>query len=638
MPRKAPAYQLFTIRLILAWGILFSFVTIFIYWLGLYGPFLLDDLQSIIPTQIKHFSWTNLISVSLQNETGPLGRPLSTFTLALNGLLFGNNAFYFKAVNLVLHLLNGIAVGIFVYLIVSFLPKRRNLALATTLLTTYVWLIHPLQVSTVLYVVQRMTQISTLFTVIGLNLYLIGRLRQITRQNHWLIFILISFLCFFPLSVLSKETGLLFPWYVFCLEYFILKFRCPTQRQKFTLVHFHRFLSLSLILLALLYFYYKIPTYFALYSERDLTLISRLLTESKVLVFYLSLILKPRLSDMGLYHDDFAVSYELDSAVLLSMGLLLSMLFCIAYCRRRAPIIAFGLAWFLISQVIESTFIPLELVFEHRNYLALLGIVLIPCYYFVQLIKSKQSGVKVALLGGALGILTVLTLLTFFRTLGWSSNVSFLYEASIYHPLSARTHIELSNWELTQKNYPRAINELQKAASLQPNNIGIVLHQILIGCQTQDVKTELYEQAEHKIKKAAITPYTIMVLDQLVQNIVMKECVAVSKKHIETIIQNGISNPTLRYKPLYQAVLYHLEAGIAFSEGNIPHCLALLMKSYQTYPHRLDPLIQKATIEWSYQLYQDANATREIIQKNRLSIKAPHDKIQALDKLFDSRK
>lgn len=638
MPRKAPAHTFISPRLVLAWGVIFSVITLLIYYLGLYGPFLLDDLQSITPTQIKHFSWANLVSVSLQNETGPLGRPFSTFTLALNGLLFGNNAFYFKAVNLILHLLNAIAVGIFVYLIVSLLPKRRNLAIATALLTTYVWLIHPLQVSTVLYVVQRMTQLSTLFTLIGLNFYLTGRLRQITRQKYWLTFILISFLCFFPLSVLSKETGLLFPWYVFCLEYFILKFACPTQQQKFTLIHFHRILSLLLILAALLYFYYKMPTYFALYSERDLTLISRLLTESKVLVFYLSLILKPKLSDMGLYHDDFAVSYELDNAVLLSMGVLLSILFCIFYCRRRAPIIAFGLAWFLISQVIESTFIPLELVFEHRNYLAILGIVLIPCYYFVKLIISKQSMLKITLLGGALGILTILTLLTFFRSLGWSSNVSFLYEASHYHPQSARTHIELSNWELTQKNYPRAINELQKASSLQPNNIGILLHQILIGCRTQEIKTELYPQVEHKIKNAAITPYTIMVLDQLVQNIVIKECLAVNKQHMKTIIQNGIANPTLRYKPLYKAVLYHLEAGIAFSEGDIPQCLALLMKSYQTYPQRLDPLIQKATIEWSYQLYQDAQTTREIIEKNRLSIKAPHDKIQALDKLFDSRK
>ncbi len=51
------------------------------YWPGLYGPFFLDDLQTITPAKIESFSLRNLIEVSLQNDTGPLGRPLSVATL-----------------------------------------------------------------------------------------------------------------------------------------------------------------------------------------------------------------------------------------------------------------------------------------------------------------------------------------------------------------------------------------------------------------------------------------------------------------------------------------------------------------------------------------------------------------------------
>lgn len=637
MLRKAPSYKPLSIGLVLFFSLLFCLITILIYWPGLYGPFLLDDMQSIAPTQMERFSWSNLISVSLQNQTGPLGRPLSVFTLALNSLILGHAPFYFKAVNLSLHLLCGLSLGIFVYLIISLMPRDRNIAVPTALLMVFVWLIHPLHVSTVLYVVQRMTQLSTLFILLGLNTYLYGRIRLLTHQKYWLWYILISFIVFFPLAVFSKETGLLFPWYVFCIEYFILKFRCLTEKQRFNLIHFNRIISLTLILGALVYFYYKIQIYFAIFHEKDLTLISRLLTESKVLLFYLSLIFRPILSAMGLYHDDFPISDTLDQSVILSISILIIFIFCIFYCRRQAPIISFGLAWFLVSHSIESTFLPLELVFEHRNYLAMIGVLLIPCYYLNYFLSYRFGKIKLMIIASTIMLILMLGSLTALRSIGWSSTENFLKEANVYHPKSARTHIETSNILLNAKKYDLAIDELNKALELQPNNVGILLHKILIGCQTESVSAQDYKLAESKIKSSTITPYSLMVLNQLVQNMVNQQCSAVSSDRIEQILQSAINNPTLTYRTQYKAILYHLEAGISLFKGNIPLCLALLMKSYEANPQRIEPLIQKAIIEFNHNQFENAQATRALIEQSAHTIRAPADKIQKLDTLLHSR-
>lgn len=600
-----------------------------LFWPGLHGPFLLDDLQNI-NIENTRLSWSDLISDSLQNESGPIGRPLSVFSFLLNGFIFGSDPFYYKAVNLAIHLLCGFFVSLFVYLVIIQLPKQRQFAYSTALLTALLWLIHPLQVSTVLYAVQRMTQLSALFTLIGLSAYIYGRQAQ---QKY----IYLSLLFFFPLAVLSKETGLLFPFYLFIIEYFILDFRCQTPERKFYLVHAYRIVCLLAILGGLFYFYQHLPQFFSIYHEKDLSLISRLLTESRVLTFYLSLIVQPQLSRMGLYHDDFIASYSVDSAVLLSICLLSAMLICIFYCRRRAPIVAFGLAWFFVSHMIESTVIPLELVFEHRNYLALVGILLIPSYYFVVFHSSAKKYTKILITLLIATLILFISFLTFVRCVNWSSASLFLREAYLDHPTSTRLHIDMANGYATQNDYSAAIKELDKAEQLQPYNIGILLNKILIRCQDHGVPEALYKEIENKIKSAPLSPYPMLALDQIVDKKFHGLCPAVKLDEIETMIKNALINPNLQYKPLYRAMLYHLYAGVALIKNDVTLCRVLLLQSYQSYPKRLDPLIKKATIEWHYKLYQEAQETRAFIQQHDHFFNAPRQKLRELDHLLESR-
>src|SRR5690606_5451195 len=78
------------------------------------------------------------------------------------------------------------------------------------------WLLHPLLVSTVLYAVQRMAQLSTFFTLLALLAWLKARTADKPRSFYffgWFVMPAMSLL-----AMLSKENGALLPLYFLLLE------------------------------------------------------------------------------------------------------------------------------------------------------------------------------------------------------------------------------------------------------------------------------------------------------------------------------------------------------------------------------------------------------------------------------------
>ena len=96
------------------------------------------------------------------------------------------------------------------------------------------WLCAPLLASTVLYVIQRMAQLATLFLLAGLLCYVMGRQRQVGGQpRRGLALLLGGFVVFWPLAVLSKENGLLFPLLALVVETFVFRFRGTVATRRF---------------------------------------------------------------------------------------------------------------------------------------------------------------------------------------------------------------------------------------------------------------------------------------------------------------------------------------------------------------------------------------------------------------------
>lgn len=606
-------------------------LTAILYLPGLSGPFLLDDQESIEPARLDSFSLSQWLAVSLANETGPMGRPATIATFALTHLFFGPEPYAYKAINLIIHLLSGLMIFLLFSQILSIINKPKY-SFPVSFLATILWLIHPIQVSTVLYAVQRMTGLSTLFMLLGLLCYLKGRIRFNGYQKYGITLIIIGYLVFFPLAMLSKETGVLFPFYAFTIEWLILKFKGRDRLTSNRIKHLQIIFCLMIILAALLYYWANLPYFLERFAEKNMSLSDRLITQSLVIWMYLKMLLFPRLADMGLYQDDFKLITQFNLSTLLSLFGIIALLVTLFKARFRAPILAFSIAWFLTSQLLESTILPLELMFEHRVYLGAAAIFLLIAYYFWDMAVRLTLRLKMLMAVAGIMVLSLMAFMTYQRIQAWSSADDFLRMEALYHPTSPRVQIELANWLLKKKQYILALDALSDAQSLQPFNAGIALHQLLIYCQADHTPASRYEYTATILRNSAITPYVIRAFDAIVSNMFHQKCQGLDKNEVIKLIDIALANPFLKHKPLYRATLYHLKAGIVLSQKKLPETLILLKKSYETHPKRLSPLIEKARLEINANLISEAQQTVYTIRTHETRYLPEHKEIEAIQK------
>ncbi len=344
---------------------------------GLSGPFIFDDIPNLSPLGEHRYldDWTRARLFTFSGE-GVLGRPISLASFLLDDTVWPSAPYSFKYTNLLIHLLNGLLVFWLVWLLAQAHPSlagqgHRQLLLAA--LTSLAWLLHPLQSSTVFYVIQRMAELAALFTLAGLITYVKWRLRERTGLRSY-FFLTSSLALWGGLALFSKENGALLVFYLVVLEYAYFRpiARHPGPRGHAIWAPLILIVPALLLLTAIL----VLGLQSAAHGFRsEFSLGERLLSETRVLVDYLTMIVAPRLSELGLFHDGYAVSEDwfTPPATLLSALFLLGLV-ALAIVKRRAwPLFAFAVAWFFAAHAMESTVLPLELYFEHRNYLAILG-------------------------------------------------------------------------------------------------------------------------------------------------------------------------------------------------------------------------------------------------------------------------
>jgi len=351
-----------------------------VFWPALAGPWLLDDVKlqdGITAIQTGGFAelsgarWKEYLFI----DPAGVGRPLAMATLAANAL-FSDQPAAFKAVNLVLHLGTGSLILLFVRLLARTRYPRRSADLLA-LVVALAWTLHPLQVSTVAYVVQRMTILSALFCVWALLLYGRRRLAEMAngRPTPWMAWL--PPLAILPaLALLGKENGALLPVLLGTLEMTLFRLRGSTPTRRLLTGYFG--LTLVLVLGAALWLLLVPGATAAGYSGRAFDMGERLLTEARVVTLYVGQILLPRLGDMPFFYDGLPYSTGwLAPPTTLVCALFLLALFALGLgLIPRRPLAAFGILFFFAGHLMESTLLPLELAFEHRNYLPSLGLIL----------------------------------------------------------------------------------------------------------------------------------------------------------------------------------------------------------------------------------------------------------------------
>ncbi|QQP98503.1 hypothetical protein [Lysobacter enzymogenes] len=430
-------------------------LTVFVYWTGLSGPFMFDDLPNLNPVQNwlnGEMSWQ---SVMLDNQSGMLGRPVSMASFLLSAELGGHTPFAYKLGNLLIHLLCGL-VG-WQVLRRALREDGRLQANADLLaaIAVSLWLLHPIHVSTVLYSVQRMAQLSTLFVLLSLWTYLTARRQLIeNRVGKATLSLFVLFPAFFIAGLLSKENAAVAP--ALCLVFELAYFLGRTEHRRVRQAFFGVFLALP-ALGAVAILASSPGRLLGGYWERDFTLTERLLTQSRALMDYVGTLLLPRTPLLGLYTDDFVPSTGLLSpaTTLLSLLALLVISGGAIALRKRAPTFFAGWFFFLVAHGVESSILGLELYFEHRNYLPAFGLILavigltslIPHDIPTNIFKPRTLGLLVA--GG-------LALSFAFATGGrarvWQAEDTILAQGLKFHPDSMRAQLLRATHALQQAN------------------------------------------------------------------------------------------------------------------------------------------------------------------------------------------
>jgi hypothetical protein len=418
-----------------------------IYYPGLSGGFVFDDLSNItfLPAiAINELSWDSLKNAALSMD----GRPIARASFGLNHLASGFDPYYFKIVNIVVHCINALLVfAVALQLLKQQMKtsKSSNDGSRATLIALAIslcWALHPVNLTSVLYIVQRMNSLSALFVLAGMLSYINGRMALvISPLKGWLLMAASIFL-FLPLAWYSKENGILLPVFLFIIEVTIFRFRGLEGQQRIGLYLFHLLFVVLPSILALIYIFQHAAMFQAGYGNRHFNMEERLLTEPRVLWLYIRMILLPTPSAFGLFHDDISASTSLTQPVSTLPALIgLAGLFIFALVSiKRAPILAFGLLFFFAGHLMESTFIPLELAFEHRNYLPSIGLIL-PLFYYLGSSAATEKYIKARITVGAIFI-TLLALQTHLRAWTWSDDVRLYLTEVQYHPDSPRANYE----------------------------------------------------------------------------------------------------------------------------------------------------------------------------------------------------
>lgn len=500
------------------------------YWPGLSGGYLYDDAPNIVDNTRLHIHTLApgaLLSAAFSSHSGPLMRPVSMVSFALDYYFFGLAPYAFKATNLAIHLLNGVLIFWLTTLLLRGRGRRRpeemTPAAARTLAfaVTAAWLLHPLNLTPVLYVVQRMASLAALFTLLGLCLYARARLRALDGRGGLGKGLTLALACIVP-AALSKETGLLLPIYLLVLEAGVFGFRDADGGRNRLLVR--TALGGTAAALAGAGAWLLTHPHFvtAGYAGRDFTLGQRLLTEPRVILWYLRMIVAPSTHSLGLYHDDFPISHGLFQpvttlpAILAVIGLIAAGLLLL----RRVPLVGLGILWFFTGQLMESTVFPLLIAQEQRNYLADYGILLALAYGFYRL--ARRVEMRAFLRAAAVGFVALLFATTLTRAWHWRNPVDQALYAVRHHPRSASSAYMLGRiyanaamqGQIT--NPAPAFATLERAAALGPSIIPETAMILLSQKLRRPVDPVWLTSIDHKLRTRPLTPSDTGALKRLV--------------------------------------------------------------------------------------------------------------------------
>lgn len=574
------------------------------YWPGLKGGFLFDDRINL--DALGEYGGVRNLDTLLyfltSGEGDPTGRPVAQLSFLLDARDWPADPFPFKRSNLLLHLLNG---GLLFWLLLrleALLPLSQEggqgRRYSVALLGATLWLTHPLWVSTTLYIVQRQAMLAATFCLLGLLAWDRSyRLWRDGRRLHGWAWAAVGVGGATLLAGLSKANGFLTPvlvlmsWWVLYLPQTAM---LPVLRRR--ALRRDAWLLLGLPSLTLLgYLLLQVPAAIRRSAAvRDFTLGERLLSQPRALLEYLGLLVAPREGSGGVFNDGFAVSHSLlDPWTTLPALLAILALIALGFAARtRWPRLSAALLFFLAGHLMESGPVPLELYFEHRNYLPAL-LLFWPLAHAL-LAPGQARRARLAL---ALALPAILLGLTWQRAVLWGDPPLQALVWAQRKPDSARAQGYAANILAAQGRSAEASQLLQRAQRRLPGQSIIALNRIAQGCDANPLTATDLEAAEQALRAQRIWNQGMLDwLDQLNRAVLAGRCPALGPPGWQRLIDAVAANPTFTRAPTRQQALYRLQGRAALAAHDPEAALVAFNRGLDLQPKPQVALAQAADL------------------------------------------
>ena len=536
-----------------------------------HSPFVFDDRDAIADnTFIRMDEITSRSIIDAATGYGR-NRPVAMLSFAINYYLGKYNVIGYHLVNILIHIANGILLFLFLKLTLTLLNRQtnttRNLNPSTIVVLSFfaalLWLVNPVQTQSVTYIVQRMNSMGAMFYLLALILYAKGRLARqrklkevATRsktdgkqgffQNYHFLFGGCFLAGFMALG--CKESTAVLPLIIFLYEWYFfqdLDKKWFKRQLKYAAV-----IAILLVVVAGLYVGFNPAEKFNTlrdYSYNEFSLGQRLLTQTRVVIYYLSLIFYPNPSRLNLDYD-FPLSYSLLNpfTTLLSLLLIVGLMTLGLYLARKQRLISFCIFWFFGNLVIESSVIPLAIIYEHRLYLPSMAVILLAVILFHRYLKPSWLPAVIACAAVAL-----CSFWTFERNHIWQDTITLWADCVRKSPNKARPYTNLAQALTDQKRYDEALPNFLRAIHIDPN---LLEAQYNLG-NLYDKLDKTDKAIEHYRKAVHINPNFTKALNNLGAALLKRDNTDEAIKYFQRALQ---------IDPKFAAA--HINLGAAFVE------------------------------------------------------------------------
>ncbi|HEV2539614.1 MAG TPA: tetratricopeptide repeat protein [Frateuria sp.] len=573
---------------------------------GLHGSFLFDDFANL-PTLGATGPVDNAASFWRYITSGtadPTGRPLALLSFLIDAQDWPADPFFFKRTNLVLHLLNGLLLFLLLLRLGRALTVNRPPSVCTradvaAALGTGLWLLHPLFVSTTLYVVQREAMLPATFVLLGLLTWMHGRAQYAEgRSIAGTLWCIAGLGGGTLLATLSKANGVLLPLLAWIIEWVLLgplythpdtlanDAQRSTSRYGLVRVFFLWLPSLAIVCWLL---FQGVPDILAGETHgRPWTIGQRMLTEPRVITDYLRLLWIPPPYTSGLFNDQLLASHSLvdPPSTLYAIAFVLALLALGFGLRRRRPAVSLALLFFFGGHLVESTVLPLELYFEHRNYMPAM-LLFWPLSLWICAVPQARAGQEPVLLTRvvpraalAISLMAVLAVMTHARSDLWGNTREQALLWVRINPSSPRAQANAAQALIASGHPDLAIPSLRRGLSRSPGEIQLAINLFGAECQIGGVTPATFAATEQALRLTT-DPGTLLShwFERAIDGAAHPACPQADFSHIELLLEAADKNQRLMASPGRRQDVAYLQGRLALTRGRAREALTYFDKA-----------------------------------------------------------